>query len=475
VRMIKERMATEVGPTVVLSVRLSEGDKPVSVEVLDLPGKERVAYMLRNLASHMIHVVASVSEPLSVSMFQKCMMRERAPGTGPSRIEDDGCVSLVVREQKSPLDTFLNDYAIVFNLLHIIAHAISILQSGRICPGGVRHSMTFMKNAFGIVGSAKSHGIIQELNRLMDARFHIDVDNQFTGSGPFASDKDFMSQEPLFRILNLAYDTQLVSPHFERFFNRRVPPLPVGMHAVPDDVTNLVSDFQPFPLPLSPTTTTTTTTTTTATATTKDTTLPTVVVAGFVPSVRVIPGFKTSVPRTIATINRVSEAPVAAHYRREFGAPAVTAPMLISLRRRLGSDGFSEWYRDAVRASDLLTRDVPNALAAFEKYVATTFPDAEELADRTGATPPAVGDHHSGWLVDVPGLNPKLGEEHYAKIFHAQNAHQLVERYKNKAGDRSKLRKRIKKRMIGKGSYLARNENPALVAEFIATSLLLLK
>lgn len=56
--------------------------------------------------------------------------------------------------------------------------------------------------------------------------------------------------------------------------------------------------------------------------------------------------------------------------------------------------------------------------------------------------PPATPGLHSGWLIDVPGFNPKHSEKKYAEFLKVDSVYELVEKYRE---DKKKTKKLLDK------------------------------
>jgi hypothetical protein len=179
-------------------------------------------------------------------------------------------------------------------------------------------------------------------------------------------------------------------------------------------------------------------------------------------------GFKTVLPRSIQYLPKFSEEAVTVHYIETHpGVRCPTVAMLWKMRSKMTPTEFAKWYRDSAKTPNLQA-DAPNAIAAFEKWYATApRPTEEEAAADPGADEPqGIAKIHSGWLIDIPGFNPKRGERFYADTLGYDDLYELVHHYKKKkyGEDEKAIAKAITHLLAEKA---IKKEEPKKVAKFI--------
>lgn len=152
----------------------------------------------------------------------------------------------------------------------------------------------------------------------------------------------------------------------------------------------------------------------------------------FTPSIRrnitclptVVVNHKTHIPRTLALLP-LDQPIVEEDFRLMFPHfSCVTAPMIWFLRQQYGREEFQQWYTR-------LTGDRANwhDLRRLEQwFIQTPTPEPTEMIPPVTSNPFAV---HSGWLVDLPGLNPRMGEDYYMRLFQVPNVYHWVLKYRS--------------------------------------------
>lgn len=151
----------------------------------------------------------------------------------------------------------------------------------------------------------------------------------------------------------------------------------------------------------------------------------------FVPEtpIMVMAHVKTTIPRSLDTIPQLPNDKIyKAYILRYPHVKYVTSAAIWLLRKTEGDYGFMMWYLQATQAR-MNDNQFRRQLDAFEKwYTNTPRPSDEELIlSLTGQVP----YEHSGWLVDVPGLNPQRGENYYMRLFGVNNTYDFVEKFKS--------------------------------------------
>jgi hypothetical protein len=149
------------------------------------------------------------------------------------------------------------------------------------------------------------------------------------------------------------------------------------------------------------------------------------------------PGYrKTSTFRSVQGLPRISGDAIRAFYRKSFpDVRRVTAPMIHAIYGKWVPENFAEWYRQAVENSPALSADRANALKELKAWHAATKVDPDEQGEEfIEAEPPRIAVMHSGWLVDVPGLNPKRSEKGYCSAFGVDDSRGLVLKYAGMVG-----------------------------------------